>query len=210
MFDITSQNSAVKTWSLPNENDLLARIAEGDEKAFGPIFHHYRRRIYSYAYHLSGSNTQADELVQDVFLKVWLYRDKIPHVLRFDNWLFTIARNQAFDMLKGMAKEASLRRQIARLMDADANLVEDQLLTRENEEQLRRALDQLSPRQKLIFTLSRNQGMKHEEIASHLHISRHTVKTHLVQALKTLRSILHFPSDGLLLIGLLLIRDFFG
>jgi RNA polymerase sigma-70 factor (ECF subfamily) len=210
MFDITSQNSAVKTWSLPNENDLLARIAEGDEKAFGPIFHHYRRRIYSYAYHLSGSNTQADELVQDVFLKVWLHRDKIPHVLRFDNWLFTIARNQAFDMLKGMAKEASLRRQIAGLLDADANLVEDRLLTRENEEQLRRALDQLSPRQKLIFTLSRNQGMKHEEIASHLHISRHTVKTHLVQALKTLRSILHFPSDGLLLIGLLLIRDFFG
>jgi RNA polymerase sigma-70 factor (ECF subfamily) len=210
MFDISSQNSAVKTWSLPNENDLLARIAEGDEKAFGPIFHHYRRRIYSYAYHLSGSAAQADELVQDVFLKVWLHRDKIPHVLRFDNWLFTIARNQAFDMLKGMAKEASLRRQIARLMDADANLVEDQLLTRENEEQLRRALDQLSPRQKLIFTLSRNQGMKHEEIASHLHISRHTVKTHLVQALKTLRSILHFPSDGLLLIGLLLIRDFSG
>jgi RNA polymerase sigma-70 factor (ECF subfamily) len=210
MFDISSQNSAVKTWSLPNENDLLARIAEGDEKAFGPIFHHYRRSIYSYAYHLSGSSTQADELVQDVFLKVWLHRDKIPHVLRFDNWLFTIARNQAFDMLKGMAKEASLRRQIAGLVDADANLVEDRLLTRENEEQLRRALDQLSPRQKLIFTLSRNQGMKHEEIASHLHISRHTVKTHLVQALKTLRSILHFPSDGLLLIGLLLIRDFFG
>jgi len=208
MFDISSQNGAVKTTSLPNENDLLARIAEGDEKAFGPVFHHYRRRIYSYAYHLSGSSIQADELVQDVFLKVWLHRDKIPHILRFDNWLFTIARNQAFDMLKNMAKEASLRRQIAGLMDADANLVEDRMLTRENEEQLQRALDQLSPRQKLIFTLSRHQGMKHEEIASHLHISRHTVKTHLVQALKTLRSILHFPSDGLLLAGLLLIRDF--
>jgi RNA polymerase sigma-70 factor (family 1) len=190
MFDISSQNSAFRTLPLPNENDLLARVAEGDEKAFALIFHHYRRRIYSYAYHISGSSAQADELVQDVFLKVWLYRDKIPHILRFDNWLFTIARNQVFDMLKSMAREASLRRQIAGLPAPDANPVEDRMLTRENEQQLQRALDKLSPRQKQIFTLSRNEGLKHEEIASQLHISRHTVKTHLVQALKTLRNLL--------------------
>ena len=208
MFDISSQNSAVKTLPLPNETDLLARIAEGDDKAFEPIFHHYRRRIYSYAYHLSGNSAQADELVQDVFLKVWLHRDKIPHILRFDSWLFTIARNQVFDMLKGMAKETALRRQMAQLLNPEINAVEDSVLTRENEEQLQRALDQLSPRQKLIFTMSRSQGMKHEEIASHLHISRHTVKTHLVQALKTLRDILHFQSDRLLVFALLLIQNF--
>jgi RNA polymerase sigma-70 factor (ECF subfamily) len=190
MFDISSRNSAVRTLPLPNENDLLARVAEGDEKAFALIFHHYRHKIYSYAYHISGSSAQADELVQDVFLKVWLYRDKIPHILRFDNWLFTIARNQVFDMLKSMAREASLRRQMAGLLDPAVNPVEDRMLTRENEEQLQRALDKLSPRQKLIFTLSRNEGLKHEEIASQLHISRHTVKTHLVQALKTLRNLL--------------------
>ncbi|MBS1603033.1 MAG: RNA polymerase sigma-70 factor [Bacteroidetes bacterium] len=193
---------------LPDENDLLARIAEGDEKAFAPVFHYYRRKIYSYAYHLCGNSAQADELVQDVFMKVWLHREKIPHILRFDNWLFTIARNQIFDMLKNMAKESALRRQMAGLQEPGANLVEDIVLTRENEEQLQRALDQLSPRQRLIFTLSRHQGMKHEEIASHLHISRHTVKTHLVQALRTLRNILHFPSDGILVVSLLLLRNF--
>jgi len=207
MFDISSQNSAARILPLPDENDLLARIAEGDEKAFAPIFHHYRRKIYSYAYHLCGNSAQADELVQDVFMKIWMHREKIPHILRFDNWLFTIARNQVFDMLKNMAKESALRRQMAGLPEPEANLVEDIVLTRENEEQLQRALDQLSPRQRLIFTLSRHQGMKHEEIASHLHISRHTVKTHLVQALKTLRDILHFPSDSILLVGLLIIKN---
>ncbi len=190
MLDISSHKSAVRTLPLPNETDLLARVAEGDEKAFALIFHHYRHKIYSYAYHISGSSAQADELVQDVFLKIWLYRDKIPHILRFDNWLFTIARNQVFDMLKSLAREASLRQQMAGLLDPDANPVEDRMLTRENEIKLQRALDKLSPRQKLIFTLSRNEGLKHEEIASQLHISRHTVKTHLVQALKTLRHIL--------------------
>ena len=65
---------------------------------------------------------------------------------------------------------------------------------------LQHALDHLSPQQKLIFTLSRNEGMKHEEIASQLNISRNTVKTHLVHALKTLRVLLHFHSDNVLLL----------
>lgn len=209
MFDTSSQNSAVKTLPLPNEYELLARIAKGDEKAFEAIFHHYRRRVYAYAYHLSGSSEQADELVQDVFLKVWLHRDKIPHVLRFDNWLFTIARNQVFDMLKNMARETSLKRQMAGIQAADANPTEEKIRIRENEEQLQRALDQLPPRQKLIFTMSRHQGMKHEEIATHLHISRHTVKTHLVQALKTLKDTLHYQSDNILLVAFLLTQNFF-
>jgi RNA polymerase sigma-70 factor (family 1) len=196
MFD-TRQNIAVKTLPLTNENELLARMTEGDERAFGAIFHHYRRKIYSYAFHLSGDAAQADELVQETFLKVWLHRDKIPHILRFDNWLFTIARNQVFDMLKKMARDAEFRRQLAGLLDPEANPVEDQLLSRENELRLQRALEKLPPRQRLIFTLSRHQGMKHDEIADHLQISRHTVKTHLVQALKTLRGtlvmvLLHF------------------
>ena len=182
----------MKTLPLTNENELLARLAHGDDKAFGVLFHHYRYKIYAYAFHLSRDPDQADELVQETFLKVWLHREKIPHILRFDNWLFTIARNQVFDMLKDMAREETLRRQTDDIPEPGANIVEEQLLDRENEVRLRQAVDQLPPRQKLIFTLSRHKGLKHEEIAEELHISRHTVKTHLVQALKTLRGILHF------------------
>jgi RNA polymerase sigma-70 factor (ECF subfamily) len=107
-----------------------------------------------------------------------------------------MARNQVFDTLKVLAKEASARKQMAHLLDPEANLVEDQVLTKENEIRLQHALDHLSPQQKLIFTLSRNEGMKHEEIASQLNISRNTVKTHLVHALKTLKDILRFHSDN--------------
>src|ERR1700760_4840103 len=110
MFD-TRQNIAVRTLPLTNENELLARLSHGDESAFGTIFHHYRHKIYAYAFHLCRDPHQADELVQETFLKVWLNRDKVRHVLRFDNWLFTIARNQVFDMLKSTAREDAFRRQ---------------------------------------------------------------------------------------------------
>ncbi len=200
MFDTNIPDTAVKTLSLPNETDLLALVAEGNEKAFGILFHHYRPRIYSYAFNLFRNINLADELVQDVFLKVWLNRHKLPHILKFESWVFIIARNQVFDTLKLLAREASARKQMASLLDPEANLVEDHVLTKENEVRLQHALDHLSPQQKLIFTLSRHQGMKHEEIASQLNISRNTVKTHLVHALKTLRDILHFHSDSALLV----------
>ena len=191
MFD-TRQNIAVRTLPLTNENELLARLSNGDEKAFGLIFHHYRHKIYAYAFHLCRDPHQADELVQETFLKVWLHRDRIPHVLKFDNWLFTIARNQVFDMLKNMAREEAFRRQAGDDPLSGANPVEDQVLDRENELRLQAAVDQLPPRQKLIFTLSRQRGLRHGQIADELHISRHTVKTHLVQALKKLRGVLQF------------------
>ena len=200
MFDTNIPDTTIRTLPLPDETDLLARVAEGNEKAFGALFHHYRPKIYSYAFHLFGNIGMADELVQEVFLKVWLNRDKLPHILKFDAWVFIIARNQVFDMLKHLAKETTARKQMARFLDPEANLVEDHLLNKENELRLQHALNHLSPQQKLIFTLSRHQGMKHEEIASRLNISRQTVKTHLVHALKTLRDILYFHSDSALLL----------
>src|SRR3569833_308441 len=105
MFDTNIPDTAVKTLSLPNETDLLALVAEGNEKAFGLLFHHYRPRIYSYAFHLFRNINLADELVQDVFLKVWLNRDKLPHILKFESWVFIITRNQVFDTLKLLARE---------------------------------------------------------------------------------------------------------
>ena len=174
MFDATT----IRTLPLPNETDLLTRVAEGDEKAFGMIFHHYRPKIYSYAFHLFRNIGLADELVQEVFLKVWLNRDKLPHLLKFESWVFIIARNQVFDTLKALAKEASALKQMAHLLDPEANLVEDQFLDKENELRLQQALDHLSPQQKLIFTLSRHQGMKHEEIASRLNVSRKSIETY--------------------------------
>src|SRR5882757_232877 len=122
MFDTTT----IRTLPLPNETDLLTRVAEGDEKAFEKIFHHYRPKIYSYAFHLFRNIGLADELVQEVFLKVWLNRDKLPHLLKFESWVFIIARNQVFDTLKTLAKEASALKQMAHLLDPEANLVEDQ------------------------------------------------------------------------------------
>lgn len=189
---------------LEDEANLLLRLADGDERAFEAVFHHYRRRIYAYGFHLFENGDRADELVQDVFLKVWINRHKIPRIVRFDAWLFIMTRNHVFDTLKEMARELSAKKVMEETPSPTLNTVENQLISKENDQRLRYALDRLSPQQKLIFTLSRQQGMKHGEIATHLNISVNTVKTHLVHALKTLRGALHLPSDSVLFFCVLL------
>ncbi|MHA4806739.1 RNA polymerase sigma factor [Flavitalea flava] len=208
-MELLEKNITFKTLPLPNEAYLLLQVADSDEKAFGTLFHHYRNKIYSYAFHLLESSDMADELVQDVFLKVWMNRDRLQKIDKFDSWLFIIARNMVFDALKLLSKDLAAKKQWAAIPAAEANSVHNQLINKENEQLLQDALDRLSPQQKKIFLLSRNQGMNHEEIAIRLQISRNTVKTHLVHALKTLRHTLHLHSDSALLV-LLLLQSFFS
>src|SRR6202022_4127779 len=153
------KNIILRKIPLQDEPSLLLQMAGGDEKAFAKVFHFYRNKIYAYAFHLFDNADMADELVQDVFLKVWLNREKIPHIIRFDAWLFIIARNQVFTSLKRIAKEIAARTQLGEREQAGINNVENQLINKENEQLLRTAVSRLSPQQKLIFTLSRTQGL---------------------------------------------------
>ena len=89
-----------------SDQTLLAGISTGDEVAFRCLFDRYRGRIYTYALRLSENTSLADEVVQDVFLKVWLKRTDLPGVENFNAWLYAIARNRMFDMMKQQARSA--------------------------------------------------------------------------------------------------------
>ncbi|WP_157307941.1 RNA polymerase sigma factor [Chitinophaga tropicalis] len=90
-----------------DEKDVLTRIAAGDEEAFSLLFNHYRNRIYTIAYKLTESAPLSEEILLDVFLKVWLKRERLSELEHFTAYLFTITRNHVFSTLK----QLSLRRQ---------------------------------------------------------------------------------------------------
>jgi RNA polymerase sigma-70 factor (family 1) len=142
----------------------------------------------------------ADEVVQEVFLKLWLNRKSLAQVNNFNAWLHTIARNNVFDTVKKAAREAQMLKNIGAIRPSASNNVDTFVFDKENEALLHQALEQLSPQQRQVFNLSRNQGMKYDEIAIELNISRNTVKTHLSNALHTIREHLNIKSDGVLLL----------
>lgn len=171
-----------------SDRALLASVSTGNEAAFRCLFDRYRRKIYTFALRLSENTSLADEVVQDVFLKVWLKRKTLPGIENFSAWLYAIARNRMFDMMKQQAREMHTRESVQPEGAPEASNTELPLLEKEQQLLLKNALAKLSPRQQLIYNLSRDHGMKHEEIAHILNISRHTVKTHLVHALRVIRA----------------------
>lgn len=171
-----------------NEEEIIALIIHGDEAAFAIFFEHYRDKIYSVAYKLTHSTTIAEDVVEDVFLKIWLKRDNLGGIQNFGAYLFTIARNDVYKVLKITAKNYKVS-ELTELNQLIAkNNTEDYLMDKEYSSLLQKAIDRLPQQQKQVYHLIKVQDMKREAVANILQIQPETVKFHLSQAMKNIRS----------------------
>lgn len=174
-----------------NEKALFQQIAEGNEKAFKIIFDTYRSRLFYYISRFVKSDRVAEELVMDVFMKIWLGRELVTQIENFDAFLFRVAHNKSIDFLRSAAKDARLHEllwdeiQIAASTQADTSL-----LVQEYEEKIREAIALLSPQRRKVYQLSRQNDLTHDQIANQLYISKSTVNNHIVEAQRFIRNYL--------------------
>lgn len=157
---------------------------------FKCLFDKYKNRVYGYALAISHSAYTAEEITQEIFLKLWLCRDMLDRVENLEAYLFTIARHKTLNHLRKAAHDARLMKELQSFMHPSINNVEEYGLTVEYDHIVREAVSLLSPQRRQVYQLSRLQGLNHEEIALHLQLSRNTVKNHLVAALQFIRSYL--------------------
>lgn len=162
--------------SLHDEKQLLLQVAQGDEAAFRKLFHQYWENIYGVALVLTKFSPLAEDMVQDIFLKVWLNKEKLSEVENFSNYLFIIARNHIFDELRKKSRESDFAQQLIDYFNASPHNPEHELLHKESARILKTAIDKLPEQQKKIYQLSRDKGLKHDEIAGQLGISKNTVR----------------------------------
>ncbi len=188
-----------------NEQQLIQLITEGDEQAFSKLFDHYRNKIYSVALKLTHSTVLAEEIVGDVFLKIWLKRTDLMGIQNFSAYLFTIARNNTFKVLKQIAKNYK----IILLNDNEQllshNNLEDYLMEKEYSSLLQQAINRLPYQQKQVYKLIKEEGLKREEAADFLHLQPETVKFHLAHAMKNIRSFCALHLDKIVAIGFFLL-----
>lgn len=188
-----------------DEKEVLLRIAAGDAVAFSTIFYRYHQELAAYVLRLTRSQCMTEEIVQETFLKIWIKKEQLAAVQDFRAWLFTLCRNHCFNSLRQMAR-AALQQQtwISQVIQQ----------AHENEEPapeyyfslIEEAVGQLSPQQQKVYLLSRRDGLKHEDIARQLQLSRHTVKRHMSLALHAIEAYvrIHAPKALPSLIFLLL------
>lgn len=185
-----------------DEKVLLLHVADGDSQAFRRLYDQHHQKVFSFAYYLTRSYFDAEEITQEIFIRIWKYRRQLPGIENFDAWLKIAVRNRTFTWLQKLSlqKNAAKKLYQQKIHAASYNMV----LDRELESAIELAVSQLPRQQKAVFLLSRKNGMKHKDIAETLGVTLSTVKNHMKAALQSIRIYLHNHTDTIIFIGIFL------
>jgi RNA polymerase sigma-70 factor (ECF subfamily) len=175
---------------LPDELELLQQLIAGDAESFRKIYEYYQGKIFLFALRLTKSKSEAEEVVQEVFVRLWEKREKIKVEKNFNSYILTITKNLVLDGLKKAAYDKTIQQKIYRHMQALQNTTVDQLIEKELTRLHQQAVDQLSPQKKIVFKLSREEELSYEEIAEKLGVSKNTVRNQMSDSLKSIREYL--------------------
>ena len=166
------------------ERSLILRLTEGDEDAFCELYATYKNRLIYFAMRFLKSREYAEDVFQDAFTVVWQSRRFINPDASFSSYLYTIMRNRILNQLRNAANEEKLKESIlSQALDYTEDTKREVMLN-DLKSLISHALQQLTPRQREIFEMSREAQLSHKEIADKLGISVNTVQEHISTSLK--------------------------
>lgn len=174
--------------ALDDEPMILQQLQGGDEASFSAIYNHYYSSVQTQVLQFVHSPQLAEDVTQEIFLKIWENREKLGEVRSFKSYLFITARNHTLNVLKGAARSEAGLSEIIRHFDMGRNTTEEDVLNNEYLAFIRKKLDELPPRTKEIFQMCREQSKTYEEVAAELGITRDAVKSRMVHAMKSLKN----------------------
>lgn len=189
--------------SSSDEKELLLLLLNGSEQAFEKIYKLYSNRLYGNLLKLVKSEAEAQEILQDVFLKVWHNRQSIDIEKSFRSYLFKIAENKVYDFFRKVARD---KKREARLISLGTNeyVPVDELLQSDKKSAvLQKAIDSLPPQRKRVFRLCKLEGKSYKEVSELLGISVSTISDHIVKATKSIRD--YFENNEQALFSLLIV-----
>ncbi len=197
--------------TFPKQDELFQRISEGDERAYALFFNHYYRNLRPFVLRFTKSSADAEEVLQDVFLRVWLNRDKIIDIEHIDAWVYKVASRECLSFLR---KNLSVRTTLTGIKESEefpdprGYTPLDTISLEEINRAIAVVVDNMPAQRKKIYQMSRDEGLKPAEIAEALSLSVSTVKNVLTTCLKEIRAFLVRAGFDFLLILPLLLKNF--
>jgi len=169
------------------EKKLVRSLKKGNVQAFEILYKKYIRQIYYFSMKYLKDQIEAEEIVQCLFMKVWEKRDTLNEELSFSSFLYRIAVNDIYNLIKKKSYELKYL-EYEKLNAKDTYYdIYDQVLFNDFDHQLEKLIDQLPPQRKKIFLMSRRDNLSYQEISSKLNISIRTVENHIFRTLKYLK-----------------------
>jgi RNA polymerase sigma-70 factor (family 1) len=165
-----------------SEDELLLKIADGDEAAFAQLFYTYHNKVGAFVLGWTRSQAMTDEIVQDVFMKLWTRREELPAIRQIDSYLYIMSRNEAYNYLRSQARERVKRESWELEQEGAAETTEEQDYT----PLIEKAVDRLPAQQKRVYELKHKQRMAYGEIGKLMQISPETARKHLSAAVRSI------------------------
>ena len=195
--------------SEPSKSDrfLVKRLNEGNEKAFDTLFMELHHQVFLYCLKLTKSREAAEEIMQDVFVKVWEKREKISPLFPIRSFIFKITRDLCINYLKKVSRENSFKEELkSKFEHLTSDQTENQVIYNDYYRIASYAINQLPTQRKKIFEMNRIMGLSNAEIADRLGISKNTVKVQLVKASKFVKAYFSAHTDVTMLLLFLLLN----
>lgn len=175
------------------EDILLGRLRSNDELAFQEVYHYYHPQLYRLAFRYLKCTVRSEDVVQDVFMKLWDHRQKLRSNIK--GFLFTAARNRAVNKIRSNRRKKSNYLQFMYVSDSTVNGTADLLIYSDYKRILDRALDSLPDGKRTVFELKSKDGLSNHDVAEKLGIAVNTVKSQYYQASKFVKGYLDEHAD---------------
>lgn len=172
---------------LNNERDLLLRMSRGEEEAFTAIYKHYFPEINRFILGYLKIPQLAGDTVQEIFIKIWNERGRLPELGSFRAFLYVLARNHTLNTLRSASRYDEVIGEMTKKHLASRKDADDEMLTKDYLAFLQKTIEALPPRGREVFRLCRQEGRTYEEVAALLGISKNSVKNHMVSSMRSLK-----------------------
>jgi RNA polymerase sigma-70 factor (family 1) len=176
--------------AINDEKALLARVATGDRQAFGQLYSSYLSSLYHYIFLFTKSKEETEEILQDIFIRIWENREKLAEVESFKNYLFRFAKHKFLDKCRHLQIKLAVLAEISRTRNYSGTLTSDECDYREYYKMVQQAIEKLPRKRKLIFRLNIENGFSQDEIARELRISKSVVQKQIYRATDFVRKYL--------------------
>ena len=185
--------------------ELLTRLKSDYMLSFDKVYELYSHKLFSFVFKILKNEADTDDIVQEVFVRIWESRDKLEDYKLLNSYIFTIAYNNSIDLIRKRINNNKYLEHLkySAVINATPNLISE-IEFNELNTQVQKLIAQLPERQKQVYLLHKEDGLTYPEIAEKLGISKNTVENHIAKALKYLRQNI----DNTLMVNMLFVSLF--
>jgi RNA polymerase sigma-70 factor (ECF subfamily) len=185
----------LKVFEKISDSELARNINAGNKNAYKELFDRYAPRVFQFSLSYLKNKSDAEELVQDVFLKIWENRESLDQSKNFKSFIFKIAVNAIYDFIRHKNIENAFSDFTKNNSEIGTNETWHSVIFEDMQQNLQKLVVQLPEQQQKIFQLSKIEGLSNDEIATRLNISKRTVENHIYRAVSFLKE--HFKNDSM-------------